>query len=55
MCITSVGSFPVQSEGSLTIFAVPLGVRKLALNRENFLYVSCSQTFGMLVRYMEGW
>ena len=26
MCICSVGSFPVRSGGSLTIFPVPLGV-----------------------------
>ena len=38
MCISSVGLLPLWSGGSLTIFPVPLGVGKLALNRENFLH-----------------
>ena len=36
LCICGMGSFPVWSRGSLTIFLAPLSNRKLALNRENF-------------------
>ena len=39
MCISSVGSFPVWSGGSQTIFQVYLGVGNLALNSANVLYV----------------
>ena len=38
MGISYVGSFPVWSGGSVTIFLVPLDVGKLPLNRENFFH-----------------
>ena len=38
MCISSVGSFPMHSGGSLIIFPVLLGVRILALHGKNFLH-----------------
>ena len=36
MGISSVGSFLVHCEGSLTNFPAPFDVGKLALNRKNF-------------------
>ena len=36
MGISSMGSFQVQSRGSLINFPVPLGVGTSALNRKNF-------------------
>ena len=38
MGISSVGSFQVQSGGSLTKLPVPLGVAKLAFNRQTFIH-----------------
>ena len=38
VCILGVGSFPVHSQGSLTIFLVPLDVGKLAISQAKFLH-----------------
>ena len=57
MCISGVGSFPVQCGSSLTIFPEVLAVGKLPLSRQTFLHVKCRHRwlFGLLTRYIKEW
>ena len=36
--VPGVGTFPIQSGDSLTIYSLPLGFGKLSLRRQNFLH-----------------